>query len=102
PATESAPITLMGCLQETGSDFVLTALNTPASDSSGAVGTSGAASDARPAGTSGTDAPGMAGSESPRADQMSAARQSYRLDGDDDSLRAHVGAQVRVMGTLEE
>jgi hypothetical protein len=104
PAAEQAPVTLMGCLQETGSDFVLTTMNTPpAGSSSDAVGTTGRTSAESTAGTTeGAGAGDVTSGAPPPAEHMSAARQTYRLEGDDDNLRTHVGAQVRIMGTLEE
>ena len=83
---EGTPLTLTGCLHETGGDLVLTMRNEPAG-TPGAVGTGGA------------DGPG---SSSPAADHMQAAADAYRLEGDEDALRGHIGKQVRVTGTVDE
>ena len=79
---EGTPLTLTGCLQETSGDLVLTMQNEPAG-TPGAVGTGG-------------------GSSSPAEDHMQAAADAYRLEGDEDALRSHIGKQIRVTGTVDE
>jgi hypothetical protein len=78
---EGASMTLTGCLQEASGNFVL---QMETAGTAGAVGTSGS------------------GSASAGSEHLTAARGSYRLDGDDDNIRPHVGSQVRVTGTLDE
>jgi hypothetical protein len=86
PGAEGTPMTLTGCLQQSDGDLVLTTRNEP-TGTPGAVGTAGA---------------DTAGSPSAAEDHMQAAADAYRLEGDEASLRSHIGKQVRVTGTLEE
>jgi hypothetical protein len=82
PSTNQA-ITVTGCLQRAGNDFVLTAMNEPA--------TSGAPA---PTGTSAT------GNRVDR-EQMTEAKHAYKLtDVDDDQLKPMVGNSVQVVGTI--
>ena len=79
---KGAPITLTGCLQrmKRGDTFILTRINS--ADKVAEVGTSGAPPAER--------------------QQERAAWHAYRVSGDEDNLKALVGKQVRISGTLEE
>jgi hypothetical protein len=82
---QNAAVTVTGCLQQGGgmaSNFILT----QASSTSGAVGTTGSATDTNKVGN----------------EQRAAAAKSYRLDGDKDTLNPLVGHQVRVSGRITD
>lgn len=84
---EGAPITVTGCLQRGSglNNFILTQVNAPAES---------------PVATSGT---GDAAGQAVQREQMREAKHAYALEGDDDdTLRALVGKQVKVNGTLVE
>jgi hypothetical protein len=70
-----ASVRVSGCLQEADGDYVLTT-NTPEASAS------------QP--------------NQPQSAQLAAARDAYRLSGDDDNLEKMLGSRVQVTGTVEE
>jgi len=105
PAASAAPasttaankpsVVLTGCLQKnTGmlGDYILTQAS-PNPTSGAAIGTSGAASDAK-------ESKGEPKGIEQR--QLAQAERSYRLSGESDQLKDNVGHQIRVRGTLTD
>ena len=89
----SAPVTLVGCLQKGDgrSDYILTEVNSTRTT----VGTSGTA-DRPGAGAQ----PDKSSADVVGQEQMRAAEHAYRLSGDRDAIEPLVGKQVRVSGSI--